>query len=543
MVINMLNKTELLKEVEEKYIPMLKAVNIPDFYKCIAQFSGLHINKVDDKVMKEYLLTWTKNKYRFFVKLGNKLRVDTKIEYKDENTDTSLKIRDLEKNYASYALWLEEFRHTESNKIHEREVSWNIRETISRLFPECRLEGCSLTHFFKSFLNAPDNLVNDIGRVWENQIVEGIYTVSIDPVDMMLASENPYGWVSCYRLALDNDGSHADGCLAAILDDSSLITYIWSSEGKFSLYDEYQFKSIRYFKMRKWISVSPDENAIHFNLTYPGKSSYSKDFEKSLRAIVEDIFNKDAIWKKNEATGLRCKRLYPYGYSEFSYDSIYRIKDAETKDWLVYNEQILCPCGCGDYLVGSHDAEDDRGVVYVYNGEGFIAENFDLEENEEDWCEYIQDYCCHQDCRNCEIWNRCNAVCELDVNESCPNSEEAMDEDSFDPVEDNVVHCGGHCENCEFYKRKMQEMEEEAETLDITTSLASVNTDQTLTIDNAYCDLLNTSTYTINANISTPLAAITPCEPYTVNEDALSRYINGEWLTYPTPEPNPPTTI
>ena len=370
--------------------------------------------------------------------------------------------------------------------------------------------------------------------------MEGIYTISIDPVDMMLASENPYGWVSCYRLALENDGSHADGCLAAILDDSSLITYVWSSEGKFSLYDEYQFKSIRYFKMRKWISVSPDGNAIHFNLTYPGKSSYSKDFEKSLRTIVEDIFNKDAVWKKNEVTGITCKRLYPYGYSEFSYDSIYRIKDTETKDWFVYNEQILCPCGCGDYLVGSHDAEDDRGVVYVYNGEGFIAENFNLEEDEEDWCEYIQDYCGHHNCRNCEIWNRCNAVCELDVNESCPNSEEAMDEDSFDPVEDNVVHCGGHCENCEFYKRKMQEMEEEAETLDITTSLASVNTDQTLTINSLGCNLLDTGIYTLHADRPTCIIH----QPYTINNDALSRYmIGGDWNIYPSPELNPPQTI
>ena len=45
----MLNKNILLENVDERYIPMLKEVNIPDFTKCIAQFSGLHINEVCDE--------------------------------------------------------------------------------------------------------------------------------------------------------------------------------------------------------------------------------------------------------------------------------------------------------------------------------------------------------------------------------------------------------------------------------------------------------------------------------------------------------------
>lgn len=469
----MLSKEKLIENVEEKYIPMLKAVNIPDFYKCIAQFSGLHIKYVDDAVMKDYLLTWAKNKYRFYLKLGKKLKMDTQITYKDENIDTCTKMRGLQKEYFSFALWLEEFRHVENNKIHEREVTWNIREIVNRLFPECRLEGCSLTHFFKSFLNAPDDLVNKIGRIWENQTIEGNYTISIDPIDMMLASENPYEWVSCYRLALDNDGSHADGCLAAILDDSSLITYVWSSEGKFSLYDNYNFKNIRYYKMRKWISVSPSGNAIHFNITYPGKHSYSKEFEQTLRKVVEDVFNKDAIWKRNEDSGTNCKRLYPYGYSEFFYDDIYITKDSEEEDWFVYNERIMCPCGCGDFLVGSHDAEDDMGNCYNYNGEGFIAENFYVEEAEDEWCDYADDYCSAQDCANCAIWNRYHPVCELDHEHECLYSEEAEENGCFDPDDDCVVSCGGHCEECRFHK---QEMEASAiKQRDMNLNLASVD--------------------------------------------------------------------
>ena len=289
-------------------------------------------------------------------------------------------------------------------------------------------------------------------------MVEGIYTISIDPVDMMLASENPYNWQSCYRLAVDNDCSHADGCMAAILDDSSLITYVWNREGKFSLYNEYEFKNVRYYRMREWISISPNQTAIHFNAIYPGKR-YSEDFEKSLRKIVEDLVNKDATWKKNDYWDTNCNREQPYGYGEFDCYRIYKIKDAKDEIWETYNEQILCPCGCGDYLAGSDWDDDYDG--YEYNGEGFIAENFYPKEDDRNWCEYCDDYCERdEDCDDCPHWNRAHPVCELNDDYDCSNSDEAEDDDKFDPYENNIVHCGDHCEGCPLYKIHHPEKEE-----------------------------------------------------------------------------------
>ena len=52
----MLKMNKLVEGVEEKYIPMLKMVNIVDFTKCIAQFSGLKPSSIKDEVIKDYLL-------------------------------------------------------------------------------------------------------------------------------------------------------------------------------------------------------------------------------------------------------------------------------------------------------------------------------------------------------------------------------------------------------------------------------------------------------------------------------------------------------
>lgn len=457
----MLSKKDLLESAEKEYIPMLKEVNIPDFTKCIAQFSGLHINEVCDDVIKTYLLTWAKNKYRFYQMLGNEIKIDVPIQYDSQELNVEAKMNEIRKEYPAYALWLDDFKRFDKNKISMRHLSYSIERVIAELFPHCNLEGATITHFFKKYLQAPDELITALGRIWENQKIEGTYTISIDPVDMMFASENPYNWTSCYRLECDCCGSHADGCLAAVLDDSSLITYIWNHEGKFSLYDNYDFKNIRYFRMRQWISIAPDGTAIHFNKIYPGKS-YSSDFEKQLREIVENLVNKEVVWSHNLDFPTNCSRENPYGYNEFACDYIYKIKNSKSIAWTTYNEQILCPCGCGSYLPGNDDAENEDGELYEYNGEGFIAENFYIEEPEGIYCEYIDDYCTDDDCYNCVYWNKNNPVCELDDTEPCNRLSEAND-NCFDAYDSNVVHCGKHCEGCPLHAQLCEEEENSIE--------------------------------------------------------------------------------
>ena len=63
----MIKKEDLFNATEEKYHKMLSMVNIPNFTKCIAQFSGLGVKEVSEAVLIEYLKTWAKNKYRFFI--------------------------------------------------------------------------------------------------------------------------------------------------------------------------------------------------------------------------------------------------------------------------------------------------------------------------------------------------------------------------------------------------------------------------------------------------------------------------------------------
>lgn len=489
----MLKTSELLERFDlidrEMYADMIKQVNIPDFYKCIAQFSGLPISRVDDNTIANYLMTWAKNKYRFYKMLGNSLRLDQPFKYIRQDKNLAGEFDLLGKEFPAYFFWLKQFRNLNKNKVNSNELDWQFKNNLRELFPQLNIEGSSITHFFKSKLNAPDVLVTKLGRIFENDEIEATHTISINPVDMMLASENPYDWNSCYRLELDRSDSHADGCLAAILDETSLITYVWDKEGEFSLYDQFKFKKIRYYRMRGWIAVEKKYRAIHFCGVYPGRSSYDDAFLQQLRDIVETVVAKhaevDNKWRKNACVQVRdgswthpvpevrCSRREYYGYNEYDESNVYvnsqlvpEVEGIQNENFKsialsVYTERIMCPCGCETYLVGSDECVDEYDEGWVYNGEGFVCDSFYQQEPEYKWCPYRDDYCT---C-NCLEYDDCWEECEIymDNNPICSLNEDMLCEDpDFEMVKNGRMEaCSGNCEGCWMWEKHHPEEKEE----------------------------------------------------------------------------------
>ena len=473
----MLRIQELVETLGKEYEPMIAQIKIAEFTKTIAQFSGQRIENVPDEVIKDYLVLWAMNKFRFFKMLGNRTKVDIPFSYIDETRDTYSEMKSLIKDYPAYAPWLHEMASFKSNKIEVNKWDWRdkILDYLSDVIdtPVKRtLSDMAITTFFKRTLNAPDELVTKIGRVYENDAIDATFTISIDPVDMMMASENPYNWTSCYRLELMSD-SHADGCLAAVLDDTSLITYVWNNKGKYHLYNTYEMKEIRYYRMREWINISENFATIHFNAIYPGKSCLSDGFNKKYRDMVETFVtkamfpDKENIWAKT--TDAYAERDYYYGYGEFSECYMWTLKGEKSQHIHAYNQGIPCPCGCGGTLPCTDDGNDDES----YNGEGLICENF----YERHWCDAADDYCDYEDCEHCSIWNRDNAVCELDTTHYCDEACEAESDGCFDPEDDNIVNCGAHCDGCPFYALHHPEEEEEE---DSDTEIKSVSSDNVI---------------------------------------------------------------
>lgn len=453
----------------EKYKEMLKQVNIPDFTKCIAQFSGLKINEVKDDIIAEYLKIWAKNKYQYWKMLGKQLRIDKSFTYNKFRDDICKEINSLRQKFPAYYHWLTMIKEQKQNKIDDNWIGYDYKWAIRDLFPNYSLNGVKITHFFKNKINAPDKLVTELASIFENDKIDATFTLSIDPVDMMLASENPYDWNSCYRLEIPNESSHADGCLAAILDSSTLIDYVWKNEGKFTLYDKYEFKSIRFKMMRQWIAIEPKNmRAVHFNSIYPGKSSYGGELYKQFRDVIEtiitDYLGAKNMWHSNDGK-YQCYREFPYGYDEYDEDYIYWRDDEENFkcdecEWTVFNEEIPCPKDGlnGIYLKGLGQDDDDDGE-YRYTGWGFIAKNI----TKGYWCELRDDWCPfgHDDCETCcececSDWNYEHPTCDLDGDE-CLNPD-------YEYINDGTMEsCKGHCADCSHWQCYYAEPDDDEE--------------------------------------------------------------------------------
>jgi hypothetical protein len=518
----MLKTKDLIENIDEKYVPMLKQVNIPDFTKCIATLAWKEMVDIRDDVIKRYLLQWAESKYRFYQMLGNKIKVDCPFTYNRLKSETKERLINLKQEFPAYIPWIEVLRECSANKLTNREMSWELRKWICEGFPQFKYEGSSITRFFKSCLGAPDTLVNRLAQVFENSTVDATYTISIDPVDIMLASESPYDWSSCYKLDPRDEGNHADGCLAALIDSSSLITYVWNKEGEYQLDASHlKFKSIRYKKMRAWISISPDFNAFYMNHIYPGKGEYGEDFEKKLRVIIEknisDYVKLEDKWMPQYDS--LCYRKYPYGYDEYSEDDRTYIRlgfEDLVPNWTVFDVRVKCPCGCGLAMPGFYDSNASNCDYTEYNGGGYGCQGI----KEEHYCEYLGDYCdcdpeydddccydcyywqqahprCPYDtdeecscynssladvhevdhhhcvcansdhCDGCDIWREAHPVCELDRDEECPFYSEDSDEIEKS-LDDNGVYieaCGDydHCSRCRIWQEKHKDGEDEEE--------------------------------------------------------------------------------
>ena len=112
--------------------------------------------------------------------------------------------------------------------------------------------------------------------------------------------------------------------------------------------------------------------------------------------MVEEIVSKYMgvanKWRKNDSIRVnyeswgpdyedlwKCDREFYYGYSEYNSSSIYidremsgeKIEEVDAREKInfkrikVYDTKIVCPCGCGEYLIGSDECCDDYDEVFT----------------------------------------------------------------------------------------------------------------------------------------------------------------------------------
>lgn len=211
--------------------------------------------------------------------------------------------------------------------------------------------------------------------------VKGKAVLSIDPVDYITMSANRSGWRSCHAL----DGEYRTGTLAYMMDNSTIIAYVTSSECEVEVFSHVESKYNKYYfdnKIWRQVVLMPDKyteknyaiqsrqypstssnnaNAISQLLQYVLNNSLAEPKENPedsfkvepvsvddiLHYMVEDYYDGSMWYNDITHNAFSTGRLvFPSEYEDaedFKDSGSYSVAYVGTED-------IRCACGCGRYL-------------------------------------------------------------------------------------------------------------------------------------------------------------------------------------------------
>ncbi len=184
------------------------------------RFSG----RVD---LEWHLNRWALNKQHLFKLLGNKLKVEQEVECVLSRSAMLEIYREFSREHLederkfSIALYF-------LSTLDISEIASNSLVNSRQVFDTEFKPGAKVSRILGKLVNK--NYAHDIQTKYSMFLQKlkskGKAVISIDPVDYLTMSENKSGWRSCHAL----DGEYRTGTLAYMVDESTMIAYVKTSE-------------------------------------------------------------------------------------------------------------------------------------------------------------------------------------------------------------------------------------------------------------------------------------------------------------------------
>jgi hypothetical protein len=162
----------------------------------------------------------------------------------------------------------------EQINVFDRDVRGNSKEVIRQKI---------ITHVLDGF----SQVMNTITK---SKPETHYLVLSCNPLDMLLSSDSTNGWNSCHRL----EGGYATGGLAYMLDDVSLIAYVYKNVRQYAPCSvELPIKS-----WRQMVYLDVENKAAIMSREYPGlKSALGKASRRLVARVLADLTGCEYKWK------------------------------------------------------------------------------------------------------------------------------------------------------------------------------------------------------------------------------------------------------
>ena len=280
-LVDLSNKLE--EPTEEEINKMLNLVDIKTFTSILknrlfsetsTSYKSLIVETLNEDFIKNYLITWAKNKYRFFKMFGDKLSINKDIKIEASSDMAYQELATIGELFPMYRPIL--------SKVHSDAVIENkiTKGSLSSIFFEDKKvkEGMKFTKFISLYGNK--ELDMELSKLYQN-LGKCNITISIDPIDYLTVSLNKSGWKSCHNFF---DGCYRNATLSYMFDETSLVSYSAGDKVRYSFEIPFEWNSK---KWRQMIYVSKDSSATAFSRQYPNSN---EQITKEVRNFFEEVF-------------------------------------------------------------------------------------------------------------------------------------------------------------------------------------------------------------------------------------------------------------
>lgn len=290
------------KPTKQDIDEMIKLVDVKKFTNIIRarlikdnKITG--IESLTDEWAKNYLLTWAKNKFKFYKLFGNKLTLEIDVDVKPDNNEMMRKWQEIREQFP---LLEPIFNQIGDSTIIENNVRRPGDYAIWRgFFKDTRVkENMSFTKFISLFEN--QKLEMEVSKLYQEK-GKGHLVISINPIDYLTVSINASQWDSCHHFM---KGAYRNAGLSYMNDKTSLVSYRSDREVKY----EFEGKKFEWNTKcwRQMIYVAEQNSTMVFSRQYPYESEeLSFHIRQLLENAVATYYGGQNKWKifnkKNQA--------------------------------------------------------------------------------------------------------------------------------------------------------------------------------------------------------------------------------------------------
>lgn len=307
---------------EEKQRIMDEMISLVDKkrFKTLLSVAGngehLEPKYVGDDVADKYLKEWAKNKYRLYLFLGRKMKIEKEIEIlKDTDYVIDEIIRTVKSKYDRY---LPGIRYIFDYQTRE-DIFANVFDPYN--MPEefvVDVPSLSGKHKMTTLLHAMfenEQFDADIAKVYCDRNIKKKIAISIDPYDFLTMSETRHGWKSCHNIHM---GGYSGGGFSYMDDGSTMIAYMYDGDESY----RYELNGFKFKgnskEWRQCVYVSENTCSAIFSRQYP---RYIPEVQEETVNLYESLLPDTEFYSKN-LCGERCQIFSYETHSDFPYHDV-----------------------------------------------------------------------------------------------------------------------------------------------------------------------------------------------------------------------------